>query len=128
MTPELVICTMNSGCFVTEKGSSSTYTALLSKSDVLEASQMVAVSHSDAKRMVGGGFLDSLKSVFRFLGNHKKEIGSVTRMGLQAHDAYSGSNNYSKTKGMLDVVGAGRSGGSRSGGSNSGGSLMSRLK
>ena len=49
-------------------------------------------------------------------------------MGLQAHDSYSGSNNYAKTKGILDAVGAGRSGGGRSGGSNSGGSLMSRLK
>jgi hypothetical protein len=52
VTPELVVCTMNSGCFVTERGTSSTYTAMLTKADVLDASQMEAVSHSE----VGGGF------------------------------------------------------------------------
>ena len=33
-TPELVVCTMNSGCFITERGTSSTYTAMLTKADL----------------------------------------------------------------------------------------------
>ena len=37
--PELVVATMCSGSFATEKGASSTYTALLTKEDVLNASQ-----------------------------------------------------------------------------------------
>ncbi|MFN9913615.1 MAG: major capsid protein V20 domain-containing protein, partial [Pirellulaceae bacterium] len=35
---ELVIIAMNSGVFATERGTSSTYTALLTKQDVLDAS------------------------------------------------------------------------------------------
>ena len=56
--PEIVIITMNSGSFATERGTSSTYTALLTKEDVLMASQQEPMSHSKAQRMVGGGFLD----------------------------------------------------------------------
>ncbi len=52
----LVVCAMNSGCFATERGTSSTYSAMLTKNDAIEASQMELVSHSDARRMVGGGF------------------------------------------------------------------------
>jgi hypothetical protein len=125
VTPELVICTLNSGCMALEKGTSSTYLSLLTKADVLEASQMEPTSHSDAKRMVGGGFLDSLKSVFRFIGNNRKTIGAIARTGM---DAYSGKDSHAMARGLLSSVGAGRSGGGRSGGSQSGGSLMSRLK
>ena len=121
LTSELVVCTMNSGCFITERGTSSTYTAMLTKADVLEASQMEPVSHSEAKRMVGGNFLDSLKSVFKWIGNNKKAIGSVARIGMDAHSAYSG-RDYSGAKNILGAVGAGRSGGGLSGG------LASRLK
>ena len=132
VAPELVIMTMNSGCFATEKGTSSRYTALLTKDDVLTASQMAPVSHSDAHRMVGSGkFLDGLKSVFRWIGNNHKAIGStvgnVARTGLAVNDIYNdgarkGRND--KARAILSTVGAGRSGG----GSNSGGSLMARLR
>ena len=132
VAPELVIMTMNSGCFATEKGTSSRYTALLTKDDVLTASQMESVSHSDANRMVGSGkFLDGLKSVFRWIGNNHKAIGStvgnVARTGLAVNDIYNdgarkGRND--KARAILSTVGAGRSGG----GSNSGGSLMARLR
>jgi hypothetical protein len=115
---------MNSGCFVTERGTSSTYTALLTKADVLEASQMQPVSHSEAKRMVGGGFLDSLKSVFSFLNNNKKTIGAIARTGMDVHGSMSGKD-YSTHKNIIGALGAGnRSGGGRSGGSG----LLSRLK
>jgi hypothetical protein len=132
VAPELVIMTMNSGCFATEKGTSSRYTALLTKDDVLTASQMAPVSHSEANRMVGSGkFLDGLKSVFRWIGNNHKSIGStvgnVARTGLAVNDIYNdgarkGRND--KARAILSTVGAGRSGG----GSNSGGSLMARLR
>jgi len=60
---ELVLITMNSGAFVCERGASSTFTALLTKADVLEASAQQPYFQSDAQRMVGGGFLDSLRSI-----------------------------------------------------------------
>jgi len=60
---ELVIITMNSGCFVCERGASSVFTGLLTKSDVLETSSQQPYYRSDAERLVGGGWFDTLKSV-----------------------------------------------------------------
>jgi len=59
---DLVLITMNSGVFVCERGTSSTYTGILTKQDVLEASQQEHYTHEDVKRMVGSGFWDSIKS------------------------------------------------------------------
>ena len=116
---ELVLITMNSGAFACERGTSTTYTALLTKADVLEASQMEPISHSDAKRMVGGGFLDSLKTVFKWIsnGDNRKKVGNVIRSGLDAHTAYSGKD-FSGAKNVLGALG----------GARSGGGLLSRLK
>jgi hypothetical protein len=60
---ELVIITMNSGLFVCERGTSSIYTAILTKDDVLQASSQQPYGRQEIKRIVGGGFLDSLKSL-----------------------------------------------------------------
>jgi len=60
---ELVIITMNSGVFVCEKGTSATYTGVLTKQDVLDASSQTPMSGSMVKRLVGGSFLDKIKSV-----------------------------------------------------------------
>jgi len=62
-TQELVIITMNSGCFICERGASSTFTGLLTKSDVLEVSQQAPYFQSDVRRLVGGGWFDTLKSI-----------------------------------------------------------------
>jgi hypothetical protein len=58
---ELVIMPMNCGVFVNEKGTSSTFTALLTKQDVLDANNQEAYSHGEVHRMVGGSFLDNLR-------------------------------------------------------------------
>ena len=124
VTPELVVATMNSGSFATEKGTSSTYTALLTKEDVLNASQQEPTAHSDVKRMVGGGFLDSLKSVFKFIANPntRKQIGSVIRTGMDAHDIYTGRNGNDKGRKIVGALGGSL------GGARTGGGLMARLK
>ncbi len=59
---ELVIIPMNSGVFVNERGTSSTFLSLLTKQDVLDALQQQPYSNFEIRRMVGGGFLDGLKS------------------------------------------------------------------
>ena len=131
VTPELVVCTMNSGSFATEKGTSSTYTSLLTKTDVLEASNNDAIAHSDVKRMVGSGFLDSLKSVFKFATNpnNLKTAGQVLKTGLDVHDMYSGNKGNALGRSVQGFLGSGsNSGGARSGGARSGGGLMARLK
>jgi len=130
VTPELVVCTMNSGSFATEKGTSSTYTSLLTKTDVLEASNNDAIAHSDVKRLVGSGFLDSLKSVFKFATNpnNLKTAGQVLKTGLDVHDMYSGNKGNALGRSVQGFLGSGNSGGARSGGARSGGGLMARLK
>jgi hypothetical protein len=122
--PELVVCTMNSGSFATERGTSSTYTALLTKEDVLNASQQEPTAHSDVKRMVGGGFLDSLKSVFKWVANpnNRKQIGSIVRSGMDAHDAYTGKSGNDRGRKIVGALGGAM------GGARSGGGLMARLK
>ena len=129
-TPEIVIITMNSGSFATERGTSSTYTALLTKEDVLIASQQEPMSHSEARRMVGGGFLDGLKSVFRWFGNNRKDIastlGNVARTGLAVNDIYNDGRKQQRNDKARAIIGT--LGGARSGGAYSGGSLMNRLK
>jgi hypothetical protein len=117
ITPEIVLITMNSGLFVNERGTSSTYTGILTKADVLSASAQEPYFQSSVKRMVGGGFLDSIKSVAgrvlpHLLKHGKEELGKSDHpMAKMAHSA-------------LGAMGYGSSGGGPSGGGPSGGARM----
>jgi len=51
---ELILITQESGLFVVERGTSQTYTALLSRSDVLSVSGGPSYSRSSVQRLVGG--------------------------------------------------------------------------
>ena len=53
---------MNSGVFVNERGASSTFIGLLTKQDVLDALQQQPYSSNEVRRMVGGGFLENIRS------------------------------------------------------------------
>jgi hypothetical protein len=72
---ELVCITMNSGVFVCERGTSATYTGILTKQDVLEASAQEYYTHDDVKRLVGGGFFDSIKSGVSSLAKKGLKMG-----------------------------------------------------
>ena len=72
---ELVCITMNSGVFVCERGTSATYTGILTKQDVLEASAQEYYTHDDVKRLVGGGFWDSIKSGVSSLAKKGMKMG-----------------------------------------------------
>ena len=111
---EIVVITMNSGIFVCNRGTCATYTGILTKSDVMDASSQEAYSKSDIKRMVGGGLLDTLKSV---AGKVIPKLPGLARVGLSLVD-----NPYAqKGADVLGALGAGRSGGGYSGGGSSGG-------
>lgn len=124
-TVNLFIVTMNSGVFVCERGTSSTYTGILTRADVLEASEQDAYTHSDVKRMVGGGFLDMLKSGVSKLAPLVKAVAPV--VAPMAKD-------YLKSKGALGklasagigAMGYGSAGAGRSGAGASGGALQGR--
>jgi hypothetical protein len=60
---ELFIVPMNSGIYAIERGVANLYTGLLTKADVLDASEkQEPYTRGTVKRMIGGGFLDTLKS------------------------------------------------------------------
>jgi uncharacterized membrane protein YgcG len=110
---ELVLITQNTGVFVLERGTSQTYTAILSRSDVLSASSMPAYKSSDVKRLVGGSMEDSFKSLVGL-----PDKGSGQSGGGQSGGGYSGGG-YS---------GGGQSGGGQSGGGMSGGRMKKHLQ
>jgi len=118
---DMVLVCMNSGSFATERGTSSTYTALLTKEDVLQASATEPVSRGEVHRLVGGGFLDSLKSAFKWLLPH---AGKIANTALTVHDIYKDGPTHKSTKArhIVKALGGARSGGSMSGG------LMDRLR
>ena len=102
---ELVLIAINSGAFACERGTSSTYTALLTKSDVLEASQQEHISSTDVKRMVGSGFLDDLKSTFGTIGSIAHTLAPIAKPLLNTYGHKEAAN-------MLGALGYGESGGS----------------
>ena len=65
---ELVIIPQNSGILVCERGSCAVYTGLLTREDVLNTvTEQEPYTKGSIKRMVGGGFLDSLKSGLQWI-------------------------------------------------------------
>lgn len=113
---ELVMITMNSGVFVCERGTSSTYTGILTRADVLEASEQDAYSHADVRRLVGGGFLDRLKSGVSKLAPLLKAVAPAAKEYLGKQGAL----------GKMASQGIGAMGYGRSGGGPSGGALQGR--
>jgi hypothetical protein len=60
---ELVVIPMDSGIMAIERGVCNVYTGLLTKQDVVDtAQQQEGHTRGQIRRMIGGGFLDSLKS------------------------------------------------------------------
>jgi hypothetical protein len=59
INPEIVVIPVNSGIMVTEKGQTSCYTGILTKSDVLDASLQEPYGQMEIKRIVGHGHGDS---------------------------------------------------------------------
>jgi len=121
---ELVIITMNSGVFVNERGTSSTYTGILTKADVLEASAQVAYTKGDVERLVGGGFLDMVKSAVQKIAPVARALAPVAKDLLAQSD-----NKYAKMGSQaLGAMGFGASGGGMSAGGMAGGrKVNSRL-
>lgn len=117
ITPEVVLICMNSGLFVNERGTSSTYTGILTKQDVLEASAQEPMYQSSVKRMVGGGFLDSLKSVAGKVLPHLLKAGKE-ELSKSGHPVAKMAHS------AMGAMGYGVSGGGASGGGASGGARM----
>ena len=100
---ELVIIPMNSGVFVNERGTSSTFLSLLTKQDVLDALQQQPYSNYEIRRMVGGGFLDSIKSALGWVKGKLPMVRGVLE-NIPNPYAQTGAN-------VLKTLGYGQSGG-----------------
>ena len=126
----LFIVTMNSGVFVCERGTSSTYTGILTRADVLEASEQDAYTHSDVKRMVGGGFLDMLKSGVSKLAPLVKAIAPVVAPMAKDYLKSKGAMGKLASAGIgamgYGMAGAGMHAAGRSGAGSTGGALQGR--
>lgn len=86
---QLVVITLNSGVMCLERGTCSTYSGILTKQDVLNASAQRPYYHSDVERLVGGAMLDNLKSV---VGTALlKEGGSVSGGSVSGGSVSGGS-------------------------------------
>ena len=70
-TPDIVLVTLNSGLFVSDRGSSSIYTGILNREDVLSTSEQTPYTKADVDRLIGSGFHSHLKSNLAYgLHNH----------------------------------------------------------
>jgi hypothetical protein len=114
---EICLITMNSGVFVLERGTSQTYTAILSRSDVLSAKSQPGMSGSDVKRLVGGGWDDIMKTI--------KNVAGVAGQVAPMVSGALGSFGYGQSGG--GTSGGGTSGGGTSGGGMSGGRVKKHL-
>ena len=119
---EICLITMNSGVFVLERGTSQTYTAILSRSDVLSAKSQPGMAHSDVKRLVGGGWDDIMKTIKNVAG----VVGNVAPMVSGALGSFGYGNSGGGTSGG-GTSGGGTSGGGTSGGGMSGGRVKRHL-
>ena len=104
-TAELIIMPMNCGVFVNERGTRSTFTALLSKQNVLDVQGQQAYGQGELMRMVGGGFLDNLKSAVGWISSKLSMVKNVLN---QIPDKYAqtgakvlGALGYAKPQGRL---------------------------
>jgi len=76
-TYEMVIMPMLSGVFVNERGTSSTFISLLTKEDVIQASQQEPYTKYEIKRMIGGSFMDSIKSGLGWLSSKMPMVKNI---------------------------------------------------
>jgi hypothetical protein len=100
----MVCITVNSGVFVNEKGTSNQYTSLLRKEDVLNASSSSPMGHHEFNRMVGGGFLDRLKSIGSSVWTVAKPLLKILSPHLQQKMAQSSNPNIQSASKLLGAV------------------------
>ena len=92
---------MNSGVYAIERGVANLYTGLLTKSDVLEASEgQEPYTKATVRRMVGGGFLDTLKSSLGWISSKLPMVKNVL-----SHIPHEYAQKGAK---VLEAVGYGR--------------------
>ena len=103
VVPELVIIPFYSGVFSTQQGTSSTYTNVLSRSDIMAALEQAPVSMTQYNRMLGSGLWDSIKSAARWI---HKQLPQAKKL-IQDHIKHPYAD---KATDILSTLGYGKSG------------------
>ena len=72
---ELVVLTISSGVLLCERGSSSSYIGMLIKEDVVQtAAEPDFITHSHARKLVGGSFLGSLRNAAHWVHSRLPDV------------------------------------------------------
>ena len=104
-TAELINMPMNCGVLVNEKGTSGTFTALLAKQDLLDVQGQPAYGQGAFTNMVGGGFLDNLKSSVGWITSKlpmvKKVLNHIPHAYAQTGAQVLDALGYAKPHGRL---------------------------
>ena len=85
-----------------ERGTSSTFLSLLTKQDVLDAFQQQPYSNFEVRRMVGGGFLNNIRSATGWFHNKLPAVRGVLEQVPRQY-AQTGAN-------VLRALGSGNGG------------------
>lgn len=109
---EVVTMFVQSGLFVTTRGSSAPYLNILSMEDVVFSAQQQAVPQGVCRRMVGGGFWDTLSSVAGKAKDLLQPLAPIAKMAL----ASSADPRAQTAAKVIGALGGGISGGGISGG------------
>jgi hypothetical protein len=106
---EMIIIPMNSGVFVNERGTSSTFLSLLTKQDVLDSLSQTPYTNFEIHRLVGGAsFMDRVRSGMHWLHSKMPAVKQV--LGNIPHPMAQTAHN------VMGALGYGMSGGGMSGG------------
>lgn len=101
---EINLITVNSGVFVSERGSSQTYTGILNKDKVLQAAEQEPYSSSDVDRVIGGSLWDSIKSGLSSVVSNLPKILPVAKTILKM----SGNPAASSAADVISSAGYGK--------------------
>ena len=82
---------MNSGVFVNERGTNSNFLTLLTKQEVLGSLQQQPYANYEVRRMVGGGFLDNIRSTMGWIQSKLPGVRGVLEHVPQQY-AQTGAN------------------------------------
>jgi hypothetical protein len=97
ITPEVVIICVNDGIMVTNQGTSTTYTGILTRQMVMDAKQMPSIPYTEETRMVGGKMgdmslvrhgMNRIPEIQKYLGKHADKIQPyipAVRSGVKHH-------------------------------------------
>jgi len=91
ITPQLFVYVQNEGLFISEKGSSSTFTAVLNKNDVLDASMQgqPELTSMEAEGLAGSGMPDKLLGAIG--RRHQRSRANLAGMGRSGGEMSKGS-------------------------------------